>query len=157
MAVSKEKILDWSGMYLKLAGLIQGTTEITTSAAEINILTGVTATAAEINTACDASLGTQTLAAAGEIALGSKLTNVANATGADIAVTLAAPTAAEVGLVKVIYMTVRTTHDITLALTNVVGGTQAATATFDAVGETLVLVGGNGKWIVLKELGVTLS
>lgn len=119
--------------------------------------TQLTATAAEINQACDISANTETLSAAGAISLGSKLTNVANATGADIAVTLAAPTAAETGLIKTIYMTVRTSHNITLALTNVVGGTAATSATFDAVGETLVLLGGVGKWIVLKEVGVTLA
>ena len=134
-----------------------GGTKVTSTAAELNILDGVTATAAELNAAADVSAATQTLSAAGAIALGSKLTNVANATGSDIAVTLAAPTAAEVGLTKVIWMTVRTSHNITLALTNVVGGTAAATATFDAVGEALVLVGGNAKWIVVKELGVTLA
>lgn len=68
--------------------------------------------------------------------------------------TLAAPTIP--GLVKVISM-IGAGGSVTLALTNVVGGSQATTATFDAAGETLVLVAHASKWVVLKEQGVTLT
>jgi hypothetical protein len=46
-----------------------------------------------------------------------------------------------------------------LALTgpNVVGGSAATTATFDAAGETLILQAAGGKWVVLKEFGVMLT
>ena len=49
------------------------------------------------------------------------------------------------------------TNNTTLALTNVQGGSAATTATFNAANETLVLSGGELKWNVLKEVGVTLA
>jgi len=73
------------------------------------------------------------------------------------AVTLDVCPATMIGKIKTIRMSVDN-GDVTLALTNIVGGTAATTATFDAVDEELVLVGSSsGKWIVLKEYGVTLS
>jgi hypothetical protein len=73
-------------------------------------------------------------------------------------VTLAAPTSAENGVVKTIEMIAGDgTNTVTLALTNVVGGSASTTATFDAAGETLVLVARSAKWVVLQELGVTLT
>lgn len=72
------------------------------------------------------------------------------------AVTLAAPTRG--GQTLVIEMTGTTsTNAVTLALTNVLGGTAATTATFNAAGEILTLVSASAKWVVLDELGVTLS
>jgi hypothetical protein len=44
-----------------------------------------------------------------------------------------------------------------MALTNVVGGTAATSASFDAVDEMLVLVAGVNKWTVVGQAGVTLS
>jgi hypothetical protein len=46
---------------------------------------------------------------------------------------------------------------LTMALTEVQGGSAATTASFDAVGETLTLVAGTLKWNVIGESGVTLS
>jgi hypothetical protein len=60
------------------------------------------------------------------------------------------------GRVKVIEMTADD-GDVTIELNHVEGGSEDFLATFDDVGETLVLVAGTAKWIVLKELGVTLS
>jgi hypothetical protein len=58
----------------------------------------------------------------------------------------------------VIEMTSTTsTNAVTLAMTTVIGGTQATTATFNAAAETLVLVSNSAKWVVIKEQGVTLS
>jgi hypothetical protein len=71
------------------------------------------------------------------------------------AVVLPAPTTPNV--MKIIEMTARNANSVTIALTNVVGGSAATTATFDAVGETLILVSRSAKWVVLKEVGVTLS
>jgi hypothetical protein len=48
--------------------------------------------------------------------------------------------------------------DVTLALTNVQGGTAATTATFADATDELILIGSaGGKWTVVKEFGVTLS
>lgn len=75
---------------------------------------------------------------------------------ATYAVTLAAPTRG--GQVMVIEMIATTgTNAVTLALTNAVGGTASSSASFDAVGEILTLVSASAKWVVLDELGVTLS
>ena len=71
---------------------------------------------------------------------------------------MTAPTAAEDGIVKAIKMIAGDgTNTVTLALTNVAGGSASTTATFDAAGETLIVQAAGGKWIVLKEFGVTLS
>lgn len=116
--------------------------------------TAVGATAAELNIAADASAQTETIDASGVVAATKRITKIAG-TGAG-AVTLAAPDATMIGLVKIIEMTAAN-GAITLALTNVQGGSAATTASFDAVNETLVLIGGTNKWTVLKEVGVTLS
>ena len=115
--------------------------------------TAITATGTEINK-LDLSAQTETILAAGAISVTGKISNLA-LVGAG-AVTLAAPDATMLGVVKVIEMTVDN-GDVTLALTNVQGGSAATTATFDAVGEQLVLVGGSAKWTVIGEGGVTLS
>ena len=73
------------------------------------------------------------------------------------AITLAAPSAADVGHVLTIQYLTGSTNNVTLALTNVIGGSAATTATFNAVDETLVLIATTTKWVVLKEVGVTLS
>ena len=90
-------------------------------------------------------------------------TTVSNATGSTYAVTLAAPTVAQIGITKTISMIAGDgTNTVTLALTNVIGGSASTTATFDSAGETLVLravqTGSSTyKWLVIKEHGVTLS
>lgn len=126
------------------------------SQAELGLLDGLTATTAELNTVADLSSQQETIAAAGAVSVTKRLSNLA-LSGAG-AVTLAAPNAAMDGMIKIISMTVDN-GDVTMALTQVVGGTAATTATFDAVGETLVLVASAAlsKWIVLKEHGVTLA
>jgi len=88
---------------------------------------------------------------------------VSNATGGTYAVTLAAPTVALLGVDKDVTMIAGDgTNTVTLALTNVVGGAGATTATFDAAGETLSLraiqTGASTYlWMVTKEYGVTLT
>lgn len=72
------------------------------------------------------------------------------------AVTLAAPN--REGQLLVIEMLSTTgTNAVTLALTNVVGQSSGTSASFDAAGETLVLISISNKWVVLKEKGVTMS
>lgn len=115
----------------------------------------ITATAAELNDT-DLSARTQAIIAAGAIDLDARYVNITGPAASTYAVTLAAPT--RPGIVKVIVMTATTaTNAVTLALTNVVGGSAATSASFDAAGETLVLVSAATKWVVLKEVGVTLS
>ena len=123
-------------------------------ATELGILDGATVTTAELNV-LDASANTETILVAGAINPATRITYL-DATSGTYAVTLAAPDAAMLGQVKVIEMTVAG-NDITLALTEVQGGSAATTATFNAANETLVLVAGSLKWNVVGESGVTLS
>jgi|GEM_PF-4871108 len=82
-----------------------------------------------------------------------KITGPATST---YAVTLAAPIRG--CQTMVIEMTGTTsTNAVTLALTNVAGGSAATTATFNAAGETLTLISNSTKWVVLDEFGVTLA
>jgi len=117
--------------------------------------TEVAATAAELNKN-DLSAETETIDSGVAVSVTKKITNIDNTTTGAGAITLAAPDASMIGIVKVIEMTVDN-GDVTLDLTNVQGGSAATTATFDAVGEQLVLVGGSAKWTVIGEGGVTLS
>jgi len=145
------------------AGKITATT-VEGALAEIAAITnGITATAAEINARCDQSANEESITEAGALSTTkteSKLTGPGSGT---YAVTLAAPTVAEVGRLKIITMTATTANNaVTMALTNVVGGSQSSSASFDAAGETLVLLGirvaaTTYRWLVLKEYGVTLS
>jgi len=99
--------------------------------------------------------GSETLAAAGAISTVNALSQLA-LVGAG-AVTLAAPSTGMIGRLKTIQMTVDN-GDVTLALTNVVGQSSGTTATFNSVGDALVLIGGaDSKWIVVKEYGIALA
>ena len=94
--------------------------------------------------------------AATDIKLDAEVVNLI-ATSASYAVTLSSPTLA--GRLKIIQMTQRSNpYAVTLALTNVIGGSASTTATFDAANEILVLLSvNNSKWLVIKEQGVTLT
>ncbi len=125
------------------------------NSAGIALISDTAATAAELNARADDSAMEQTVLAAGAVSATIAVSKLAVVAGG--AVTLAAPT--KPALIKIIKMTTDD-GDVTLSLANVVGGTQATTATFAAVGDTLVLVSdtaASGKWIVLKELGVVLT
>lgn len=138
-----------------VAGLKIGGVANSSSAAEINILTGATLTTTELNR-LDDSAEIETVIAAGEIST-TKFNTKLEVVASGGAVTLAECPATMVGKIKSIRMSVDN-GDVTLALTNIVGGTQSTTATFDEVDEELILIGSSsGKWIVVKELGVTLS
>lgn len=94
--------------------------------------------------------------AAQDIKLDAEVVNLI-ATSASYAITLSPPTLA--GKFKIIQMTQRTNpQTVTMSLSNVIGGSGATTATWDAVNETLVLLSiNNSKWLVIKEHGVTLT
>ena len=125
----------------------------TLTAAELSILDGVTATAAEINSV-DISLNTETIAEGGVVSVTKAITKIAS-TGAG-AVTLAAPDATMLGKVKIIEM-ISGEHDVTLALTNVQGGSAGTSALFSDINDAFMLVAGVGKWHVIGESGVVLS
>lgn len=133
------------------------------STAQKAVLDALTATAAELNN-LDLSAKTDTATEATKataITAGSRYVKITGGTGYT-GLVLPVPTAAEVGLVKQITLDTISSGSVAITITNIaIGGTQATTATFDAAGETLVLVGAvygtTFRWIVLKEHGVTLS
>ena len=135
-----------SGGALKVAG-----TDVTS---EVGALSGVTATASELNL-LDVSAQSETITEAGAVSVVKRNTEIDSSGGA-YAITLAAPDASMLGQVKVIEMTTAG-NAVTMALTNVQGGSAATSASFDAVNETLILVAGTNKWNVVGEIGVTLS
>lgn len=98
----------------------------------------------------------QVITEAGAISLDTNHVKITGPETSTYSVTLAAPSRG--GQVMVIEMTATTsTNAVTLALTNVVGGTSATAATFNAAGETLTLISNSTKWVVLDEYGVTLA
>nr|BDD45127.1 hypothetical protein 15 [bacterium] len=98
---------------------------------------------------------TEIISAAGAVSVNKRNTKLALAGSG--AVTLAAPHASMIGQIKVIEMTADN-GDVTLALTNVQGQSSGTTATFNDVGDSLLLVAANNsKWTVIKEFGIALS
>lgn len=98
----------------------------------------------------------QAIDAAAAINLDANHVTVTGPKTSTYAITLGVPRRG--GQVLVIEMVGTTsTNAVTLALTNVVGGSAATTATFNAAGEILTLVSAGSKWVVLDELGVTLA
>jgi hypothetical protein len=123
--------------------------------AEMDILDGATITTAELNR-LDDSNETETITAAGAISTVKTNTNM-DSTAGTFAATLDVCPATMVGKIKTIRFAVDN-GDVTLALTNVQGGTAATTATFADATDELILIGSaGGKWTVIKEFGVTLS
>ena len=118
--------------------------------------TQVGATAAEINAFCDVSAYTQAISAAGAVtADGSK--QYVTLSGGAYAITLAVPGAGAVGKLLTITYVGGDTDAVTLANTNMIGGSAGSTYTFNADRETLVLLGLADKWLVLQETGVTIA
>lgn len=98
----------------------------------------------------------QEITEADAISLDSNHVKITGPATSTYAVTLAAPSRG--GQILIIEMIATTsTNAVTLALTNVVGGTAGSSASFDAAGEILTLVSASLKWVVLDEFGVTLS
>lgn len=116
--------------------------------------TAVGATAAELNLN-DISAHTETIAEGGVVSVTKRVTKLTQTTTG--AITLAAPSATMLGEVKVITQVDGGTDAVTLSLANVLGGSAATTASFNATNETLTLVAGVTKWFVIGEAGVTLS
>ena len=134
--------------------VINGTMTVGTAATYNLKGTEVTSTGAELNR-LDDSAEVESVVAAGAASVIKFNTNLNVASGG--AVTLAACPATMVGKIKTIRMQTDD-GDVTIALTNVQDGTAATTATFDDIGEELILIGSaGGKWTVIKEFGVTLS
>ena len=153
----------------KLAGVTAGTLTaskavVVDSSSKIDVFdptilkingTAVGSTASEINTRSDDSAMVDTLSGAGAISVDKSYTALTT-TGAN-ALTLAAPT--KPAFIKVIKM-VTDGGDGTLASTNIVGQSSGSTSiTFNDVNDSLVLISDtvSGKWIVLKENGVTAA
>ncbi len=103
-----------------------------------------------------ATLTEETIDSGVAVSTTTQVTKIDNTTSGAGAVTLDVPVAAMYGVVKVIEMTVDN-GDVTLALTNVQGGTAATTATFADVNDALILVASTNKWNVIGESGVVLS
>jgi hypothetical protein len=104
----------------------------------------------------DKSSRVQNITAAGAIDLDAQHVRITGPAASTYAVTLGVPL--RPGIVKIIEMVATTaTNAVTLALTNVVGGTAATSASFDAVAEILVVVSAGGKWCVIGQAGVTLT
>lgn len=119
-----------------------------------DIRTELTTVAAELTALQDGA--TQAITAAAAIDLTSPYTTIVGPASSTYAVTLAAPVHS--GRVKVIRMLSTTsTNAVTLALTNVIGGSAATSASFNAADEVLTLVSAATKWVVVGESGVTLS
>lgn len=116
--------------------------------------TSLLATATELNQFNDVSGYQESIIAAGALSVTKKYSGLAVVGGG--AVTLAAPSASMLGQLKMVEM-ITDDGDVTLLLTNVVGQSSGTTATFDTAGDKLVLLAAFDKWVVLKELGVTLS
>jgi hypothetical protein len=114
----------------------------------------VGATAAEIDQVADISAYQETVAAAGALSIVKRVSKLAVTGGG--AVTLAVPDATDLGYIKLIEMTTDD-GDVTLALTNIEGQSSGTTATFNSVGDKLILLAGVDKWVVLKEQGIALS
>jgi hypothetical protein len=100
----------------------------------------------------------QTITAAGAINLRATHVKLIGPAAGSYAITLAPPTPADGGRTMMIEMISTTaTNTVTLALTNVIGGTAATTCTWDAARESLTLVAQNDRWQVVKQFGVTLT
>lgn len=115
---------------------------------------GLNATASEINQFNDVSGYVEVVTAVGALSVTKKYTKL-ELVGAG-SVTLAAPDASMIGQTKVIEMTVDN-GDVTMALTQVVGQSSGTTCTWNDAGDALVLMALSGKWLVIKEYGVTMT
>lgn len=97
----------------------------------------------------------QTITQADSIDVDARYVDVSTSS-ATYAVTLAAPTIP--GVFKTIEMSARTgSYDVTLALTNCVGGSASSTCTFNTAGGALHMISLSNKWLILNEYNVTLS
>jgi hypothetical protein len=118
------------------------------------------ATATEINLTSDVSAYQETIVASGAITLDTgKRVHLLNTTAGAQSNTIPAPSAAQLGVTKIIEVTVDGGNDFVLTCTNVDGSLLGAntTATFADVGDSLILIGGATKWHILAHNGVAFS
>lgn len=120
----------------------------------INSGAALGSTSTEIDQLNDVSAYQESVVAAGALSVTKVYSGVA-LVGAG-AVTLAAPSATMLGQQKTIEMTADN-GDVTLVLTNCEGQSSGTTATFNDVGDKLIVIGGASKWTIIKEFGITLS
>ena len=150
-----------TGTTYQWTAIAQEGTDVTVEVGDFDSLsiggTAITATAAELNNVADNSARLQSITGAGAVTVDGTIGVASIDSGGAYAITLAAPSAAMRGRTLVIEYGQGATDAVTLALTNVQGGTGATSASFNADNETLVLVGGESKWNVVGEIGVTLS
>lgn len=98
----------------------------------------------------------QVITSAKAIELDSEHVDISKSGAGTYAITLAAPTLP--CKLKVITMTaVSGGGTVTLDLTNCIGGTAATTCTWDAVTDTLIMISGPTKWVIIKQHGVALT
>ena len=95
----------------------------------------------------------QAIVAADSINLDAHHVKITGPATSTYAITLGVPRRG--GQILVIEMVGTTdTNAVTLALSNVVGGSASGSATFSSAGEILTLVSAGSKWIVLDEWGI---
>lgn len=149
-----------TGTTYQWTAIAQEGTNVAAAAGDFTTLsiggTAITATAAEINNAADVSLHTQAITAAAAVTVDGTI-NRATLAGGAYAITLAAPSAAMRGKLLTIEYIGGDTDAVTLDATNIQGNSVGTTYTFNADNETLILVGGQAKWNVVKEIGVTIA
>jgi hypothetical protein len=119
-------------------------------------VTDVTAPVADVNAVCDLAAYIDTETGNSSIHPAKPFTKLECAGGASYNMTLAAPDPSMYGRIKVIQMTADD-GDVLVPLTNCVGQSSGTGATFNSVGDTLILVGAVGFWVVIKEVGVVLA
>ncbi len=155
---------------LKFSQSGQDSAQVTTTAAAdlttLAALAGVTATATELNLMCDQSVYSETLTSVTPTMTLTKRVHTIDSTLGAQAFTPAAPGAANIGVIHVLHMAVDN-GDSVLTGTNVIGLVKTTdlpgeatgvSATFNDVGDSLVLIGVSAtKWLVLQNLGCTIA
>ena len=154
---TSSRIVATGGFVGAVTGNVTGdVTGNVTGSVSVGITSG--ATAAEININDDVSAFQETITAAGAATLSTtcRVHKFDTTLGAQ-SNTIPAPSAAQLGQLKILTMTVDGAADMVITLTNVTGGSAATSCTFNDVNDTLILVGGVNKWHVVKEIGVTMA
>lgn len=100
---------------------------------------------------------TQDIAAAGAVDVCAEHVRLTGPASGTYAITLPAPDAFASKWLLIEMTGTTDANSVTMALTNVVGGSASATVTFDAAGEMLLLRRANNSWLVVRERGVTLT
>lgn len=100
----------------------------------------------------------QTITAAGAIDPRASHVRITGPATSTYAITLAAPGPTDGGRTMIIDMVSTTgSNTVTLALTNIIGGTAASTCTWNAARQSLTVMAQNDRWVVLKQQGVVLT